>query len=283
MEISLNLKKRRIGGIRSLGRPGPLLGRGLVQAGKLAELRGSKLALTKAGYAALGAPAAKTLRRLWRQWVKTRMLDEFSRIEVIKGQTRGKGRRAMTAAATRREVIAEALRKCPVGEWIRFDEFSRFMEAAGFEFSITRNPWRLYLVDANYGSLGYSGSGEWGLLQGRYLLCLLFEYISTLGMIDIAYTHPMLARLDYTGLWGTDELNWISQYDGLEYFRLNPLGAYCLGIAEEYEPRTPSELTPLTVFPRLAVCSEHPLSTDERLTLGNIRKCRIGRRLGGLR
>ncbi len=238
----------------------------LVQAGKLVQLRGSKLTLTKAGYAALGAPAAKTLRRLWQQWVKNRMLDEFSRIDVIKGQTRGKGRRAMTAAPGRRKVIAEALESCPVGEWVRFDEFSRFMEAAGFEFSVTRDPWRLYAVDSQYGTLGYS-SNEWGILQGRYLLCLLFEYISTLGMIDIVYIHPSYAKYDYGDLWAAESLSWISQYDGLEYFRLNPLGAYCLGIAEDYEPSLPSDLTPLTVFPDLRVCSEHPLSTDERLTL----------------
>ena len=86
-------------------------------------------------------------------------------------------------------------------------------------------------------------------------------------MIDIAYTHPSLARLDFTDLWGAEELCWLSQYDGLEYFRLNPLGAYCLEIADDYEPDIPAHLTPLTVFPDLRVCSESPPSADERLTL----------------
>ena len=87
----------------------------LLQAGKLAECHGSKLALTKAGHAALGAPAAPALRRLWQRWIKSTLLDEFSRIDDIKGQHRGKGRRAMTAASGRRPVIAEALAQCPVG------------------------------------------------------------------------------------------------------------------------------------------------------------------------
>ena len=239
----------------------------LVQAGKLAEIKGTKLALTKTGRAALGAPAEKTLHHLWQRWLKTAILDEFSRIDTIKGQQRGRGRRSLSAATQRRQIIAAALMACPVGEWISFDEFTRFMIAAGFEFNITTDTWNLYISDPQYGRLGYSNNSLWPILQGRYLLCVLFEYVSTLGMIDIAYTHPNLARPDFTDLWCADELCWLSQYDGLEYFRLNPLGAYCLEIADDYEPEIPVHLTPLTVFPDLRVCSESPPSADERLTL----------------
>ena len=98
----------------------------LVQAAKLAELRGSKLALTKSGRAALHTPAADTLRAIWRRWLGTTLLDEFSRVDAIKGQTRGKGRRTMTAASGRRTVVADALAECPVGGWVRFDDFGRF-------------------------------------------------------------------------------------------------------------------------------------------------------------
>ncbi len=239
----------------------------LVQAGKLAELRGSKLALTQRGHAALGAPAAETLRHLWQRWIGNGLLDEFNRIDAIKGQHRGKGRRAMTAAPARRPVVAEALARCPPGRWVRFDEFSRFMQAASFEFGITRDPWSLYLFDPQYDSLGHDGFHGWDILQGRYLLCVLFEYAATLGLIDVAYIHPKGARLDFTGLPGSDELAWLSRYDGLRHFRLNPLGAYCLGLADTYEPGTPAERSSLTVFPDLRVCTGETLSADERLML----------------
>ena len=239
----------------------------LLQAGKLAECRGSKLALTKAGHAALGAPAPQTLRRLWQRWVKSTLLDEFSRIDDIKGQHRGKGRRAMTAASGRRPVIAEALAQCPVGRWVRFDDISRFMQASGLEFGITRDPWKLYIAEAHYGSLGYAGSHDWDLLEGRYLLCFLFEYAATLGMIDVAFIDPEDARPDFASLWGTDEMAWLSRYDGLQYFRLNPLGAYCLGLAAEYEPNIPPGRASLTVFPDRRLCANMPLSPDERLVL----------------
>ena len=162
----------------------------LVQAARLAEVRGSRLALTKTGRAALGAPPAETLRRLWQRWLKNTLLDEFSRIDDVKGQTRGKGRRAMTAATSRRAAIAAALARCPENRWVCFDAFSLFMRAAFFSFSITRDPWSLYLADPHYGSLGYAGAHGWDLLEGRYLLCLLFEYAATLGLVDVAYTHP---------------------------------------------------------------------------------------------
>ena len=239
----------------------------LVQAGKLAELRGSKLALTKKGHAAQGAPAAETLRNLWQRWIKNDLLDEFSRIEAIKGQSRGKGRRAMIAASTRRPVIAEALKRCPLDRWVRFDEFSRFMQAAPFEFGITRDPWKLYLFDPHHDSLGHAGFHGWNVLQGRYLLCVLFEYAATLGLIDVAYIHPEEARLDFTHLSGSGELAWLSRYDGLQYFRLNALGAYCLGLADTYEPGAAAARTSLTVFPDLRVCAGEALSADERLML----------------
>ena len=54
--------------------------------------------------------------------------------------------------------------------------------------------WKLYLVDPQYGSLGYSGYADWPILEGRYTLAVLFEYAATLGLIDIEYTDPVGAR-----------------------------------------------------------------------------------------
>lgn len=238
----------------------------LVQAAKLAELSGRKLTLTRTGRAALGAPAAETLRTIWQRWLKSKLLDEFNRIDVIKGQ-HGRGRRGLTAAETRRRVIAEALRQCPVGRWISFGDFSRFMQAASFDFEVTREPWELYIADHNYGNLGHEGYHDWQILQARYLLCFLFEYVATLGLIDVAYVHPAGARNDYE-LWGTDDLAFLSRYDGLQYFRLNPLGAYCLGLADQYVPAQIEARAAFTVLPSLQIkVGGAALSPDETLLL----------------
>ena len=239
----------------------------LVQAAKLAELHGKKLALTKAGRHALGVPPAETLRLIWQRWLKSKLLDEFNRIDAIKGQ-HGKGKRGMTAVEGRRMVIAEALKQCPVGSWVMVDDFFRFMIAAEFSFEVTREPWDLYISDPQYGSLGYDGYHDWEIVQGRYALCLLFEYAATLGMIDVAYVNPTGVRRDYRKMWGTEDLDYLSRYDGLSYVRLNPLGAYALGLTNAYEPGQIEARTQLTVLPSLQInVSSGALSPDEALLL----------------
>ena len=237
----------------------------LLQAGRLVKIHGSKLALTKAGRTAFSAPPAETLRHLWNRWITNGILDEFSRIDTISGQRRG--RRVMTAVSGRRPVVADALERCPVGHWVRFSEFSRFMLANRHTFEITHDPEKLYIAESYYGNLGRGDYYEWELLQDRYTLCLLFEYAATLGLIDVVYTDPEDARSDFTDLVSGDSLRFLSRYDGLEYFRLNPLGAYCLGISKEYEPPSLPDRTPLQVFPDRRLCADRPLSSEERLTL----------------
>lgn len=242
----------------------------LLQAGRLAELHGSKLALTKRGRAALADAPAKTLRYLWERWLKSTLLDEFSRVDAIKGQHGGKGKRSLTAATGRRLDVAFALADCPVGKWVGFDEFSRYMRAADYDFIVTRDPWRLHLGEPRHGSLGYAGNHGWQMLQGRYVLCVLFEYAATLGMIDVTYTHPAGSRLDFTKCGGADDLEYLSRYDGLQYFRLNALGAYCLGEVQTYEPTLPPAAVRLTVFPDMRMGVEGTLPSHERLLLETV-------------
>ncbi len=238
----------------------------LLQAARLAELHGSKLALTTAGRTALSEPPAKTLSRLWQCWSETKMLDEFNRVKVIKGQS-GKGKRSLTSPADRRAVIEQAFQQCRAGVWVKFDDFSRYMQADGYEFNVSRDPWQLYIEDAHYGSLGYSGRAAWNILQARYLMCLCFEYMATLGMLDVAYIPPQQARRDYRDLWGVDELDFLSCYDGLMYMRLNSLGAYCLGLTKSYTPSEPHARTQLMVLPSLRVHITSGTPSSEEILL----------------
>ena len=240
----------------------------LLQAGKLAALNGSKLTLSKTGRAALAASSADVLRDLWERWITNPMFDELSRIENIKGQTRGRGKKQLTPAVDRRRAIAVALAECPVGEWVAFDEFVRFMRASSYDFEVTTDRWTLYLTEPRYGSFGFSGHDHWTVLQGRYVLCVLFEYAATLGLIDIAFTRPEDARLDFTRVSYDDSLSYLSRYDGLRYFRVNPLGAYCLDRAPSYTPSRPEVRAGLSVFPDGRIQStQGSLGHDEILLL----------------
>ncbi len=241
----------------------------LVQAAKFAALRNEKLLLTKTGRAALEAPPAQGLRDIWNAWVARGIIDEFSRIDTIKGQ-KGKGRKGFTPPEDRRLTIQCALAECPVGRWVEIGEFSRYMRAADFQFEVTRDRWGLYICDPQYGSLGYEGYGGWNILQERYLLCLLFEYAAPLGVIDIAYEHPADARRDFKGQWGTDDLIFLSRYDGLRYFRLTPLGAFILGRADHYELHSEEPAVSLTVLPNRQIrIDQGDLSPDQKLLLEN--------------
>ena len=238
----------------------------MLQAAGLAQRNGSKLALSTAGRKALASSHASVLGTLWNKWLKSSLFDEFSRVDVIKGQ-KSKGR-VMTALAPRRAAINEILRLCPVGAWIDVDDFSRFMQATGHTFDVSHNPWKLYISDQQYGSLGHDGYHSWEILQFRYLLCILFEYAAALGIIDVAYIEPTEARNDFGDLWGTDDLEFLSRYDGLIYFRVTPLGAWCLGSVEDYTPAPIQPSVKLSVLPSLQVnVVGGNLSTEESLTL----------------
>ncbi|HEX4797501.1 MAG TPA: hypothetical protein VH370_27150 [Humisphaera sp.] len=238
----------------------------LLQAGKLSQVRGSRLELTKAGRVALTSPPHETLRGLWNKWIDSDLLDELRRIDVIRGQT-GAGKRGLTDTAQRRHAIEAALRDCPAGRWIALDEFSRHMRAAGHEFEVSSDPWSLYIAEQQYGSLGYEGYGGWNILQLRYLLCVLMEYAATLGLVDVAFVPPAGARPDYGSMWGTDDMAFFSRYDGFMFMRTTPLGAYALGLEGSYAPPPMEARKVIRVEPDLHVVATGPLTSADVLLL----------------
>jgi hypothetical protein len=232
----------------------------LMRVGGLAEKRGDGLKLTPAGRAALTAPAHETIRKLWRAWLKTREYDEFARVEVIRGQ----GKAGMSAVTGRREKVVAALKECPPEQWIAVEDFWRFMIATDRDFDLARDTFGLYIAEHYY---GYLADPSWEVLQGRYTLAFLLEYAATLGLIDVGIITPFGARNDYTDLWGTDDLPFLSRYDGLFYLRINPLGAWCLGRTATYTPPARPKLTDVRVLANLDVVAEPSLSAVDQLAL----------------
>ena len=169
----------------------------LIQAAGLGTLSGGKLGLSPAGRKALDKPAHEGIRGVWNKWAATKLFDEFDRIEVIKGK---QGAR-LSAVADRRSTISDVLEECPYGRWIAIDEFFRFLRAQNADFSIARNEWKLYLGELQYGSFGYADDHAWKLLQGRFIMAMLFEYAATLGLIDVAYISTT-GPSDFRDRWG---------------------------------------------------------------------------------
>ena len=81
-----------------------------------------------------------------------------------------------------------------------------------------------------------------------------FTVDATLGMVGVAYVHPEGAIADLGGIWGADDLEWLSCWDGLRAFRLTELGAYCLGLSKTYDPSVPPSTLQLETGTNLVIC-----------------------------
>jgi hypothetical protein len=189
---------------------------------------GIRLELTPRGRAVLAEPSYADLGVLWDRWLRSVSTDELSRVEAIKGQRKPS---TLTPAVTRRAAVATVLGTLEPGAWTDIDEVFGLLRAQRPPLMAARSLlalWRLYIADSYYGSLGHAGPGVWDILEGRYALCVLFEYAATAGLIDVAYADPRGARDDYCALWGADQYAYLSRYDGLLAVRVNELGAAIL-------------------------------------------------------
>ncbi|MCF8106726.1 MAG: hypothetical protein K9K64_14685 [Desulfohalobiaceae bacterium] len=234
----------------------------LLQAGRMAQIEGSKLALTKSGQAALKKKPQELLKMLWERWLKTTILHEMNRVEVIKGQKSKK--RPLYAARTGRENLKEALVDLQTEHWILLKDFFKHLFARGDALDIVRNDWALYIMDPVYGSFGYSHT-DWDMLTGRFIRVFLLEYAATLGIIDVALVPPWDAVSDHRTLWGGDDLSCLSRYDGLLALRLTRLGAWILGQASKYVPARPAGF--LEVSPELEIRVREPRKNPQVKTL----------------
>jgi hypothetical protein len=200
----------------------------LLQAGGMARLNGSELELTARGRDALARPGYEALGALWARWLKNVSFDELARVDVIKGQ-RKPG--TLTSAAKRRAAVIACLAALEPGAWADIELVWHVLQTDDAPLAVARNQfalWRLYIGDSYYGSLGHAGAKAWDVVEGRYALCVLFEYAATAGVIDVSYTAPHDARDDYRFLCGAEDLPFLSRYDGLLAVRINELGAALL-------------------------------------------------------
>jgi Helicase conserved C-terminal domain len=210
----------------------------LVQTAKWAQptAAGNKLELTRAGQALLGAPlGAQHVRDAYSRWLKSDLLDELARIRNIKGQ-QAKGIR-LTKPAERRAQLDTTLRAFPLDRWVTMDEVLRYMRATSSLPMIERGGATALGVGSYstyYGDdTGFSAAKYWDVITGSYLRATLLEYVATLGMIEIAYTWAEDTPHDFGGLYYLSGEP-LSRYDGLLAMRLTNLGAYVLGLTNDY-------------------------------------------------
>lgn len=241
----------------------------LVQAPKWAvpPSKGStKLSITPGGQEVLRSEALpKQIKQVWEAWARSDLLDELSRVRGIRGQQSKNTK--LTKPKERREKIMSALRACPPGQWVEFDEFLRYMEAEDLLPQIERTPESSLYVGyyASYDFWEYRQADYVDMVQGSYIRAFLWEYAATLGIIEIAYTRAEDAPVDHGSRYDLDE--WVSRYDGLLGFRVTSLGAYALGLTNEYI--APSEdmgtgIPAMVLLPNFDVVITDPIRVSAR-------------------
>ncbi|UCH26854.1 MAG: helicase-associated domain-containing protein, partial [Trueperaceae bacterium] len=195
---------------------------------------GKVATLTDSGRAFLNGDM-EALLTAFEQWVDHGSFDEFSRVVAVKGQKARQTR--LTDPRTRREKVIEALSWCPVGVWISLDDFFRAVKIWHFDFEIDASEFTgLYIDHPEYGWLGNAGPGSWMVTTALYISALIFEYLGSIGAVDLLYVPADEFGLLIPYLEHDEE--YYSLYDGLLYFRINLLGAFLLGHADDYVPPT---------------------------------------------
>lgn len=180
-------------------------------------------------------------------WTQEGSFDELSRT-AVKGQNSRSTR--LTEPASRREAIIEALSWCPVDEWISIADFYRAIKIWHFDFDVEKTSFsNLYVGHKDYGEL-YGGS-YWLAVKGLIINIVIWEYLATLGAVDLAYAPPEEITLNIQDYYGYIE--YLSLYDGLTYFRINNLGAFLLGQAGEYIPSVVLDRALFVISPDLQV------------------------------
>lgn len=235
----------------------------LVQQCGWAKVRGGRLSLTASGHRLLGSIDVAEFVLGVGEFLADDKFDEFNRINYIRGQSGG-GRRHLTPPSERRFAICESMHGWPLDKWVGFDEAARYTQASGHGFEVTEADHTLYFGELQYGSL----SGQGPEIGRQYMRAFLFESLTTLGLIDVAYTYPHSLWPELGDSWGIDELSFCGRYDGLLYLRLNALGAYCLGIAGAYERPIQQTTEAFRILPNREVVlltSRQPSTADRHM------------------
>ena len=145
------------------------------------------------------------------------IIDECTRIFSSKLKF---SRTVYNLSAPRRE-IASYLKECPVNQWVDFAKFSKEIFKANDKiFAVAGIP----MIRDDYHMQYYSDAG-WNCFEHCAISVMLIEYLAVLGAVDILAED--ISHSEYSSY---------SAYEAV-YFRLTDLGAYLLGITDEYTPK----------------------------------------------
>ena len=121
-----------------------------------------------------------------------------------------------------RNIIIKHLKNCPVGVWVSTSQFLDYVKIMDKNFLLDQVKYISYFSEKHRGYL--EPWVEWEQVEGRFIEVILQEYLSVLGIVETVLFESEGGGSDY------DEL----PFSKIEYFRITPLGAFVLGMSNDY-------------------------------------------------
>ncbi len=216
------------------------LGSGLVKLGPRTGYN-TTLVLTPMGWEWLIRPSSDLLVDALDAWTNNTLYDEIDRIDHLRNVNKPSDQR--TPPSERRDKIIETLSWSPHNAWLSVDDFFTALKLWQHDFEV--DPELNAIDDMNGRKMSIDELKDpWRAVQGAYTLVILFEILGSIGALDLAYTEPQHAPpfLEAPTESWQRPITPYTRYDGLTYFRINPLGAYLLGHTRRYYlPKSISE------------------------------------------
>lgn len=121
-----------------------------------------------------------------------------------------------------RKIILKHLRNCPVNKWLSTAQLIDYIKIADKDFLRAQVGKIIHFSDKH--KEYFEPWVEWEDIEGRFIEVVLQEYLSVLGIVDT------VIREDEGGCWDYES----KPFFKVHCFRITPLGAFVLGMTEEY-------------------------------------------------
>jgi len=190
----------------------------LLRAADIIDIVDEKFVFSKNASHFVGLSMPKKAKFLFTKYLRddNHIIDECSRIS----SARLKFFRKKYDLSWTRSKIVSYLKKCPVNEWISFDDFSK---------GIYRDNWNLFEM---VGEVFFCDNfyticepAPWNCFEHCAISVILMEYLAVLGAVDILAEDTSHSDYEYYSAYETT------------YFRVTDLGAYLFGITDSYQEK----------------------------------------------
>lgn len=210
-----------------------LLAAGLAREGE------KRLELTDEGRNALTTPPHDILRAVWKTVVASDHYKQTGESEDLHISLYG-----VIDVPKLRGAIIDSLARFPIGEWIETAYLVNYLKAANTRIIpdwISRNR---YYMFSGYHERGYDPGSYYSTILETSVLTFLRSLAATMGIVDMAYPKPSNISPNQFPVFIIHQL---------KYVRVTPLGAYCMGITDNFAPAAHEPKAALKVLPTLDV------------------------------